>query len=524
MARTYSTSFRLRAIAITLLLLVISGATFDPKLFVSGDNVDYLLLAQRVFQEGEWWGSPKFPPLLPILLAPVQALFGPGFIAAKILMVLMYAATGPFLLSLAERRFRPGWALVITLAALVSVPVVEYSHYVMSEIPFLLLSVVALALAERFLARRQEGGGRNRILPILPIALAAGAAFYTRTIGIVLLAAFPAVLLLQRRWRAMLIAAGVCALLLTPWIAHTARTQHEGQNYLEQVRLVNPYHPELGEIDLTGAVERLQINGRLYFCRGIPMTAVPCTYISSYSYLPTSDYPLPDAAGILVAAALGWGLWCSRRFLPATSAYAAAYLVVCLAWPPVWMGERFLVPLLPITFVLLASGLARLGAPLVSRWRDLRRAPAVALAIILLLAAHKLVLYAQEVPRYPTRWQAYFMATEWARDHLAPDELVLDRKPNMFEYVTGRRAISFPREADDEQMLAYLRRNGVTVVHVSSIPYTDVLEVLHPFMRRQITFFEHLWYGRDEPRGGYGAFLRFHPEGGLPERSERGRD
>ncbi len=160
---------------------------------------------------------------------------------------------------------------------------------------------------------------------------------------------------------------------------------------------------------------------------------------------------------------------------------------------------------------------AMLGLAVVRARRPALRRPgglalAAVLAIIIVLAGQRLAVYAGEVRHYPTRWEAYFNALPWARENLSPRDIVLDRKPNIFHYMTGLEAVSFPREADDERMLEYLRRRGVTVAHVSSIPYEDVLEILHPFVWRQAKYFEPIWY-EEVPGGGFGAFLRFHPGG-----------
>jgi len=521
-----------------VLLLLVSGLTFDAKLYVSGDNVDYILLAQQVWQEGNLWGSPKYPPLFPLLLVPVQLLFGTGYLAGKILVLLTYAAAGVGLLWLAERAagrsVQPsfGWAtFLVALAAMLSVPVVEFSHYVMSEIPFLLASVIALYLGERAatpLGNAEAGARAHRatwpalIRTLLPTTIAGAAAFYTRTAGIALLAALPLVLLLHRRWRAFTAAAALCAVVLMPWVIHGVVTRGTGETYLDQIRYINPYMPDRGTLTAPAMLDRVVENGRQYFGLDIALAIVPYAYSSTYSAETNPAPALPVWGGALVALLLALGLWRLRRALPVTVAYLVLFLSVCLAWPPIWASVRFVLPILPLCFLVVALGLWSGWSGLSSRLPAARRggsmALAVALAAVLVLSGQRLVVYASEVRHYPTRWEAYFNALRWARHHLAPGEVVLDRKPNIFRYVTGREATSFPRDPDDGRLLRHLQQRGVTMVHASSIPYEDVLDILHPFLQRQVRYFEPVWF-EEVAGGGFSAFLRFHP-GGYQEASQ----
>jgi len=530
-------SFRARAILLIALLLLVSGLTFDPKLYVSGDNVDYILLAQKAWREGDLWGSAKYPPLFPLLLVPLQVLFGTGPMAGKILAVLCYAAAGAGLLWLAERAaaamsrgappaaVRKGaWtALAITGAAMLAVPVVEFSHYVMSEIPFLLASVIALWLGERAVAGAAQDARRSEARAwlhearaLLPWTAAAGAAFYIRTVGIAVLAALPVALLLRRRWRACAVGALLCAAVLVPWVLHGALSSGEGETYLDQIRYVNPYLPERGLLDLPALADRFAQNARQYFGLDIALALVPYAYSSTYSAEITPPSALPVWGGALVGLLLVFAMTRVARRLPVTVTYTALFLGICLVWPPIWASVRFVLPILPFCFLLAALGLWDGWSTASARLPALRRPGgfvlAAVLAGVLLLAGQRLTVYAGEVRHYPPRWEVYFSALRWARDNLSPREIVLDRKPNIFRYVTGLEAVSFPREPQDARMLDFMRRHGVTVAHVSSIPYEDVLEILHPFVQRQAGYFEPLWYD-EVPGGGFGALLRFHPGG-----------
>ena len=113
---------------------------------------------------------------------------------------------------------------------MIAVPVLEFSHYVMSEIPYLLLSLGALVVGERFLSRESARLRRRSACDLAavagpdPLLGLAAAAFYTRTAGAVLAIAFLAVMLARRpppvapggaraAWRVVFL----------PWLIHALR-------------------------------------------------------------------------------------------------------------------------------------------------------------------------------------------------------------------------------------------------------------------------------------------------------------
>ncbi|MFN8547991.1 MAG: hypothetical protein U0527_08525 [Candidatus Eisenbacteria bacterium] len=126
-----------------VLALIAASITFDPKLYINGDNVDYIFLA-RDLRGGDLWPSDKYPPLFPAPPAPVQALFGLALVPQKIWILVFYLGAAVLLARMVARRWsaaRAPWALWI---AMTLIPVVEYAHYTMSEVPYLFFLLGAL--------------------------------------------------------------------------------------------------------------------------------------------------------------------------------------------------------------------------------------------------------------------------------------------------------------------------------------------------------------------------------------------
>jgi hypothetical protein len=516
-ARRALERFPVRAAAAAGLLLLLSAVTFDPKLYVNGDNVEYMRLAQRALTGGVLWGSARFPPLFPLMLVPVQALFGLALLPQKILVLLFYAASAPALLWLAERLLPRGLAFAAVVVAMLAVPVIEFSHYVMSEVPYLALSLTALAVGERLIERGSRATTRRWPPPrglVLFFALA-GAAFYTRTAGVVLPLAFLALAL--RRGRRAWIPGGIglAALILLPWALHAWLGGTTGETYVDQIGRVNPYFPTDRALDFGSLFTRLRQNGARYFLYEIPRALVPIVYCSTYTPRLGPRVPVPWYLVLpLLALLVAGGVRAARR-LPLTVTVALLSIVLCLVWPPIWAGVRFLVPILPLATLFLICGLgtAAEAVPGIGVPRA-RRGVAAALGLLLALGAVNLYHYARETRAYTSPWGVYFEAASWAGAHLPARSLVVDRKPGLFTFASGLPAISFPREADPDRMLQYFRERGVRYIHVSTIPYDDLQRFLYPAVARRPTYFEPV-LGWTYPDSSWSLIIEFRPAGGT---------
>jgi len=170
--------FPLIIIAITLIFAVLN---FSPIPFAGGDNFAYYLLGKALAQGRgyvELWtaGNPlhtKYPPVFPVMLIPA-GLFDSYLIAkitVMICFVIMLWFTWKFFEAVSSKR-----VALLALAIFAFAPVtIEYSSLVLSEIPYLMFSMIALYMATQ-----------KKYLPAMIFAILT---FLTRTIGFMLVVA-----------------------------------------------------------------------------------------------------------------------------------------------------------------------------------------------------------------------------------------------------------------------------------------------------------------------------------------------
>ena len=486
------------------IVVVACVATFDPKLYVNGDNVDYIHLAEAA-RDGNLWASAKYPPLFPWLLTIPQSIFGAALLPQKILVVVCFLAAAWLLTSIARKMLPAGFAEPAACLAMLIVPVTEYGHYVMSEVPFLLLSIAGLILF-----RRAVGGDRRYLYVSV---LLAAATFYTRSVGLSLWGALGLALLLRGRTRPLFPAfAAASALLILPWVIHAALGARNP--YFHQLVQVNPFRPDWGFLDARGWMARIGENARVYLGGEIPTLLLPVRFRWTYDPPELRYAFLPFFVGIVPALLCAVGLIGDLRSREPLGLYVVSYLLLILLWPAIWTGTRFLVPILPFLFLLMMSGILRILGLIGGSMPPRRRLAVAILAVFLALAVRNQITLAGRVRSYPPDWDAYFRAASWVKANTNAGDLIVDRKPAMLQYVTGRRTVSFPRQEDPDAMVDWMASQGVDYVVVAPIPYDDIVRYLIPAIQARAERFAPAF----EIEQPYTVILRFLPAPVGPDR------
>jgi 4-amino-4-deoxy-L-arabinose transferase-like glycosyltransferase len=484
-------------LAAGILAAAAAALTFDPKLYINGDNVDYILLARSV-RHGLLWASDKYPPLFPILLAPVQALSGMGLIPQKLLVLGFFIGSLWFLSRIVRRRAGGKAAPLVFLACATMIPIIEYAHYTMSEIPYMFFLLGAIDACDRLLLRDgRRGSWKDRAL--WPLALWIAAGFYARSAGLVVGAACLIVLLMSRRRRDAAHLAVLLLVLGVPWLLHSLLAG--GSPYVRQLLQVNPYYPEFGMLTPASLWRRVGENIGFYGLQEAPSTILPLFYASTYS--PPGQGYLPVWLGAPLLLPLAAGLIASLRRRDPAAAVLLLTFLLCLVWPLIWTGSRFLVPVVPLLLLFWWMGWSLRSGPI---WTWARR---VVLVVLLLLSVRNLVFYKLETEEYPPVWANYFAALDWIGKNTPQGSVVIDRKPGFVEYVAERKGVGFPREKDPDRMLRFFHAQGADYVVLSALPYDDIGRYLRPAVERRLSSFAPVF----QSGSPFTYVLRFQPGG-----------
>ena len=374
-------------LAAGMLTFVAAIATMTPDLVgVFFDDAVYLLVSKALaagdgFVYPQLPGTPAaihYPPLFPLLLSVVWRVvpeFPANVIWFKLVNPVLLAGAAAGAVVVARRLFgvRSLFALVVVLAATISVPVHVLTTVVLSEPLFLVLLFPSLLAAER--AR-----GENALGWAVVAAALAAALVLTRTIGGVVVIAMLIVLVHERRWTALGAYTATVAALLLPWQLFVWK---HAPGFVPELRgSYGPYLEWLVEGYREGGWSLL----REVASKNVgDVVASVGTMVS-----PLLRGGVRQLLAAIALLFLAWGIVVAL-VTPAARVSALAlggYLALVAIWP--YQVERFVWGVWPLILLLAYHGARDLhfrARALPRRWSALIVAPNVALAVAL-VAGH----------------------------------------------------------------------------------------------------------------------------------------
>ncbi|MDP6040195.1 MAG: hypothetical protein QGG64_16715, partial [Candidatus Latescibacteria bacterium] len=359
----------------------------------------------------------------------------------------------------------------VSLLCLLSPPLLDYSHQVMSEIPFTPVALLSLLLLHR--------AHKSNTYPALAIAIVAiMAAYYIRSAGIILVGTGIIFFALHQKWKEAGIVAGGSLLLALPWQLRNSALG--GGDYINQILRNNPYYPEQGTLTFATLIERITANLDKYGLSEIPRVFVP-------TFMPDANWFIGLVFSAITLYALITGL--RRRQLLAV--YLTCYLGLYMLWPQVWSDMRFLIPAIPILFYAILTSIDELLQLLA---RVLKKKPSrtgVAFFFLLIFGSN---LFAtndlhEHLGRFPPNWGNYFSAAEWIRANTDAHANVACRKPFLMNAVANRKTAGYAFETPDA-VIADLEKKGITIVVVDQIGYSQTGRFLIPAIQAHESRFE----------------------------------
>jgi 4-amino-4-deoxy-L-arabinose transferase-like glycosyltransferase len=512
--RPYLSDGRVLLIILGLHLLL-SVLLFDPKLSVGGDNAHYLILAKSLVQ-GKYQdlfapGSPphtQYPPVFPLMMAPVVAVFGTSAVPPKIL-VMLCALGAVAMCYLILRRLVAGRDWILPLATFAFCPLLfDYAHDLYTEVPFLFLSLVAIYFFLRASVGNQDSelgirdpksktpNPKSKTRPSLVFAglagLFAALAFLTRTMGVALVLAIVIAFAVRRRWAELGVAIVVMALLWLPWGLRDARLPHAG-GYREQLLSRNMYDASSGYVTFGDLLKRITDNAGTYVLTTWSQVILPVFASAGKSVL--------GIFGVILTflSLAGFVRRIREKGIGLLEWYAFLSVGLLLLWPNIWAGDRFLLPILPVLIWFLFQGLVWLGQ--IVRFRKL--APIVVALLVVLFglvnarraqaAVRSMSDYAHgdRFAGYEDAWRTYFEAGLWLRDHTEPNAIVVSRKPQFTYLMSGRQSFVYPYDSSQTRVLTVIDSLGGDYAYLETF-FGQTMKYLYPVIRNHPDRFEQM--------------------------------
>lgn len=448
---------------------------FDVNMYISGDNVEFLDLGRSIRRGDGLMERTKYPFLFPLYLAFFQLISNDSLLWQKVAVFLLYLGSIPVLFAIFRYYLQPVWAAALIIITMSNSYILEFSHYTMSEVPYLFISLVGLLCIERSI--RQPESWRIWGFSLLGVM----AAYYTRTAGLALIAGWVAYYLWHRQWKWAGITGAGIVLAMLPWTIRNAMLP-AGNSYMRQIIMVNPYRPDMGTLTASSLWDRIFTNIKVYFLAEIPQTLFPWNFMTTMFHQPTPPQWFGAVLSLLFVVGLFYLLIQKRNIL---ALYCGAYLGVILLWPQVWSGSRFLIPATPVIIFITFYGIYSLLRH--RRWNIptyLQTGIPVTIIVIWCMLSFRNIYEYGSFKHYPIQWANYFKAAEWVRENTPEDIVFSDRKPSLFREVSLREGVGFrtgPAVTADT-IFAHFDEKNVSVMILPLIGYSDVLQYLAPLV------------------------------------------
>lgn len=445
---------------IILAAVVLVTLNLNPRIGPNGDDAAYVEFAQGILRgRGLVWTHYPIPErsgyrtfTLPLLILPFERLVPGAYLYYKLIPWAAFLLLGPILLRL--------WRLpdkLLWLALVLFHPwVIDYTHQLLTEIPFLALSCLLLIGLERWL--RRKGWGRRWPLLVLGLYFL----IHLKELGYALLAGFVLCGLCRKQWSKTAAFAGLILLLLVADIF--VFNLHEGI-YLNLTLMRNQYDPGAGAANVGELAFRPIRRAAEYALNRFPDFFLLPYFHAIDPHLPDKTinpfFIVKAVPGLLLALLMLRGFvrrWRQGPFL--TEWYFLFFFLILLVWQSAL--PRYLIPITPLLFGYLFTG-AR-GLPRRLPWR----LAFVALFVLQLGTTLQMSREAQSGYLLP-HWQAYYDASRWAAGNLPPDAVILCRKPGITWLVAKRHTADYPLETSPAALQAVLTRYGVTHVLIDEL-------------------------------------------------------
>ncbi len=332
------------------------------------DGFQYIVLAKSLLA-GEGYPTRHWMPGFPLLLSQGIAAFGLDFLLLKLAMVALSIVAVGFTFLLFKRLV--GTAIAFPLALLLAATPIyfDYSHRLMSEVPYLAFCMAALVAM--LAIRDRSAASRPSLAWAMLLVLSGSIAVLMRGNGLALVPAIAACIVWRRDEPARLWIYGLASFAIVgtflAWSALSSEVTYEGIDnvtYLQEVqaRDVDALWAAGGYADGVEKASASELFRRLF-----ENVAWRQTYQVASLVAPGAEalarLEVPYHLGFLLAAALALPTLVGCIVLARRSPPAACYLIVSMALVVVYPtggDSRMLLPSIPLLLVAAYLGLERI--------------------------------------------------------------------------------------------------------------------------------------------------------------------
>lgn len=456
---------------ISILFIIIYPNIFDQKLAILGDNASYYILGKSI-ASGEGYADLSsaamkphnhYPPGYPLIISTIitinNSLEAVKLINGIFLFVALILLFKIFEVITGDRKI----ALIGIVLLIFNSHLLYYSTIIMSEMSFLLFSALGIWLLIK--VDFQKPIHKNKLFYLSLLSLVA--AVYIRTAGIALVGGVLLLLLVSKNWKYLLGYTIGFLILYLPWVIRGQNLG--GSSYTRQLKMINPYRPELGMADFSDLLTRILSNISRYISKEIPNATFPFIETNYREVAGFGDYLI----GLIIIGLAIYGLIKLINFKWLIIFYLFASAGILLIWPSTWVGVRFLLPLTPFILISVLFGIKLL----IDKFLKIN-ALLLCLLVIFFIPSVTKLSKSSKAP-YTANWQNYFKIANWIKENEKSKVLVSCGKPILFHVYSNQFTVRYKFTSDDQGLIADLEDRNVKYVVLDRV-YGNSVRYLFP--------------------------------------------
>jgi len=410
-------------------------------------------------------------PLYPLLIALLSLTFtGSIFIIKSINGLFLFGSVVIFFNFYRKMKFNNLSVFIILLPFIFNYWVLKHSSIMLTEIPFIFLSGMGLLLLSH-----SKDGSDLKDFSWWGALFFAVSAYYMRSIGIALAAAIVMDELLKKRWNRAAVSTLFFSVAFLPWIIRGMNLS--GQTHFKIISMLNPLSSGGEKAGIFDIIERIGTNLLNYISVYIPASMIP-----ALQQFYGSDGIIGWITGLFLTAGLIYGFIRLKFQKRVVGLYLLFYMVILLIFPSVYTGQRFLLPLLPLLYPLLFTGIR-------SVQEYYKLPPKVSIGFMIFLGVINLFsiksLEIETSKPLLSQWNGYFETAKWANNNLPEDAVIAVRIGEDFYLHSLRRTLAFPFIGNPVEFQVYLDFHKATHIVSDDLDYplTDMKNRTMPFLK-----------------------------------------
>lgn len=480
-------------------------AVFDEKIDLNGDDSSYYILA-RALAKGKGFvfdcditQAPHnhFPAGYPFIMSLFMKINGSlGFMKVLNGLFLLGTVVLVYLMQLRLSGNKIMTAIPVILLCITNYYLLKYSVITMSEVPYAFFSIAAVYLYILLKGSEKPFWKDYRFYLLV---IASVTTIYIRTMGLSLIVAVALAFALDKKFKVAGIYFVGSLLLYSPWIIR-ARVLKLGNTYMGQFMSKNPYDVTLGQIEAKDLWDRWLENVDRYISMEIPESVFPYLNIGFDETGNAAKVYWVGVVSIIVF------LFFVFKFFKTNHLVIALYIVstfgIILLWPTQWHGVRFMLPLVPLIYLVLVNSIDGLVSYFSKDETNKVGGYIVAgvCAFLLILAIrknkeddpnirHSISFLIQESKvEYSGAYKNFFEVAKYCKEHLPATSSIGSRKSTMFAMFSDGYTSNFPNTPDPVAFDNYFKT--VKYIVVDQFGYTSTGKYLVPYIQSHAQDFE----------------------------------